>query len=173
MNLLNAPTNLLTYQPHQLQSHPLKMKDKCTTDQWINWMKDVADSEIIWICSWWKIKYATLELYDHCVPIPGLHHSTFISPSRLCRQYGRPQFIVTFLPNFEGFPIRQDFLDKVKSLWPRRLLERNMHLTADVTTDDNYKAWVVMQASKPPGLSKYKRTQVLMDESQKKKQKRY
>ena len=48
-----------------------------------------------------------------------------------------------------------------------------MHLTADVTTDDNYKAWVVMQASEPPGLSKYKRTQVLMDESQKKKQKRH
>ena len=48
-----------------------------------------------------------------------------------------------------------------------------MHLTADVTTDDNYKAWVVMQASKPPGLSKYKRTQVLMNESQKKKQRHH
>ena len=80
---------------------------------------------------------------------------------------------MTVLPNFEGFPIRQDFFDKVKSLWSRRLLERNMHLTADVTTDDDYKAWVVMQASEPPGLSKYKRTQVLMDESQKKKQKRH
>ena len=80
---------------------------------------------------------------------------------------------MTILPNFEGFPIRQDFLDKVKSLWPRRLLERNIHLTADVTTDDDYKAWVVMQTSEPPRLSKYKRTQVLMDESQKKKQKRH
>ena len=119
------------------------------------------------------MKYATLELYDHCVPIPGLHYSTFISPSRLCHQYGRTQYIVTVLPNFEGFPISQDFLDKVKTLWPRRLLERNMHLTADVTTDNNYKAWVVMQASEPPGLSKYKRTQVLMNESQKKKQKRH
>ena len=46
-----------------------------------------------------------------------------------------------------------------------------MHLTADVTTDDNYKAWVVMQASKPSGSSKYKRTQMLLNESQKKKQK--
>ena len=46
-----------------------------------------------------------------------------------------------------------------------------MHLTVDVTTNDNYKAWVIMQASEPPGLSKYKRTQVLMNESQKKKQK--
>ena len=119
------------------------------------------------------LDYITLKLYDHCVPIPGLYYSTFISSSQLCRQYGRPQFIVTVLPNFEGFPIRQDFLDKVKTLWPRRLLERNMHLTADVTTDDDYKAWVVMQASEPPGLSKYKRTQVLMDESQKKKQKRH
>ena len=64
-------------------------------------------------------------------------------------------------------------MDKVKSLWPHRLLERNMHLTADVTTDDDYKAWVVMQALEPPGLSKYKRTQVLMEESQKKKQKRH
>ena len=80
---------------------------------------------------------------------------------------------MTVLPNFKGFPIRQEFLDKVKTLWPHRLLERNMHLTADVTTDDDYKAWVVMQASEPPGLSKYKRTQVLMDESQKKKQKRH
>ena len=44
-----------------------------------------------------------------------------------------------------------------------------MHLTANVTTDENYKARVVMQASEPPGLSKYKRTQVLMNESQKKK----
>ena len=46
-----------------------------------------------------------------------------------------------------------------------------MHLTADVTTDDNYKAWVAMQALKPLGLSKYKRTQMLLNESQKKKQK--
>ena len=107
-------------------------------------MKGVADSEITWICPWWKLKYATIELYDHCIPIPGLHYSTFITPSRLYCQYGRPQFIVTVLPHFEGFPLRQDFLDKVKTLWPRRSLERNMHLTADVTTDDNYKAWVVM-----------------------------
>ena len=40
-----------------------------------------------------------------------------------------------------------------------------MHLTADVTTHDNYKAWVAMQASEPPGLSKYKRTQMLLNES--------
>ena len=40
-----------------------------------------------------------------------------------------------------------------------------MHLTADVTTDDNYKAWVAMQASEPPGLSKYKRIQMLLNES--------
>ena len=106
MRLLNIHANLLTYQPHQLQSHPLKMKDKCTTDQWINWMKGVADSEITWICPWWKLKCATLKLYDHCVPIPGLHYSTFILPSRLCRQYGRPQFIVTVLPNFKGFPLK-------------------------------------------------------------------
>ena len=116
------------------------MKDKCTTDQWINQMKRVADSEIAWICPWWKLKYATIELYDHCVPIPRLYYSTFISPSHLYHQYGRPQFIVTILPNFKGFPLRQDFLDKVKTLWPHRLLEQNMHLTADVTTDDNYKA---------------------------------
>ena len=140
MDLLSAPANPLIYQLHQLQSYPLKMKNKCTIDQWINWMKGITDSEITWICSWWKLKYATLELYDQCVPIPGLHYSTFISPSRLCHQYGRTQYIVTVLPNFEGFPIRQDFLDKVKSLWLHRLLERNMHLT----TDDNYKAWIVM-----------------------------
>ena len=94
-----------------------------------------------------------------------------ILPSRLCRQYGRSQFIVTVLPNFEGFPLREDFLDKVKTLWPRRSLEQNMHLTSDVTTNDNYKAWVAMQASKPLGFSKYKRTQMLLNESQKKKQK--
>ena len=107
-------------------------------------MKGLADLEIAWICPWWKLKYATIELYDHCVPILRLHHSTFISPSRLCRQYGHSQFIVAVLSNFEGFPIRQDFLDTVKTLWPSRLLEKNMHLTIDVTTDDNYKAWVVM-----------------------------
>ena len=94
----------------------------------------------------------------------NIAHSTFISPSRLYRQYGRPQFIVTVLPNFEGFLIRQDFLDKVKTLWPCRLLERNMHLTAD----DNYKAWVAIRASEPPELSKYKRNQMLLNESQKK-----
>ena len=104
--MLNIPANPLTYQPHQLQSRLLKMKDKCTTDQQINWMKGIADSEIIWTCPWLKLKYATLELYDHCVPIPGLHYSTFISPSRLYHQYGHPQFIVTILPNFEGFPLR-------------------------------------------------------------------
>ena len=132
-------------------------------------MKGIADLEIAWICPWWKLKYATIELYDHCIPIHGLHYSTFISPSHLFCQYGRPQFIVTVLSNFEGFPIRQDFLDKVKTLWPRRSLERNMDLTADVTTDDNYKTCVVIQALEPPGLSKYKRTQVLMNECQKKK----
>ena len=159
----------MTYQPHQLQARPLKMKDKCTIYQWVNWMKGIADLEITWIYSWWKVKYATVELYDHCFPISGLHYSTSISPSRLHRQYGRPQFIVTVLPNFESFPLRQDFLDKVKTLWPHRLLERNMHLTADITTDDNYKAWVTMQVSELSGFSKYKRTQLLLNESQKNK----
>ena len=46
-----------------------------------------------------------------------------------------------------------------------------MHLTADITTDDNYKAWVAMQASEPLGLSKYKRNQMLLNEFKKKKQK--
>ena len=71
------------------------------------------------------------------------------------------------LPHFEGFTLRQDFLDKVKTLWPHRSLERNMHLT----TDDNYKAWVTIQALEPLGSSKYKRTQMLLNESPKKKQK--
>ena len=76
---------------------------------------------------------------------------------------------MTVLPNFEGFPLRQDFLDKVKTLWPHRSLERNMHLTANVTIDDSYKAWVAIQTSEPPRLSKYKMTQMLLNESQKKK----
>ena len=79
-------------------------------------MKGIADSEIAWICPWWKLKYATIKLYNHCIPIPRLHYSTFILPSCFCRQYGRPQFIMTVLPNFEGFPLRQDFLDKVKMM---------------------------------------------------------
>ena len=140
------------------------MKNKCTTVQWINWMKGIADSEIAWICPWWKLKYATIELYDHCIPIPRIHFYAFIPPSRLCHQYDRPQFIVTVLPNFESFSLRQDFLDN-------RSLEWNMHLTVDVTTDDNYKTWAAMQALEPPGFSKYKRTQMLLNESQKKKQK--
>ena len=75
---------------------------------------------------------------------------------------------MTVLPNFKGFILKRDLLDKVKTLWPPRSLERNMHLT----TDDNYKAWVTIQASEPPGFSNYKRTQVLLNESQKNKQKR-
>ena len=78
---------------------------------------------------------------------------------------------MTVLLHFKGFPLKQDFLDKVKTLWPRRSLERNTHLTADVTTDNNYKAWVTMQASEPSGSSKYKKTQMLLNESQKKKRK--
>ena len=78
---------------------------------------------------------------------------------------------MTILPRFEGFSLKQNFLDKVKTLWPRRLLEQNIHLITDVTTDDNYKAWIAMQASEPSGSSKYKRTQMLLNESQKKKQK--
>ena len=46
-----------------------------------------------------------------------------------------------------------------------------MYLTVYITTNDNYKAWVAMQTSEPLRFSKYKRTQVLMNESQKKKQK--
>lgn len=134
-------------------------------------MKSITDAEITWTCPWWKLKYATIELYDHCVPLPGLRFSTFITPSRLCCQYGRRQFMVTVLPNFEGFPLRQDFLDKVKTLWPRRTLERNLNPNADVTTDDCYKSWVVMQSAEPPGFARYKRIQMLLNESQKKKQK--
>ena len=59
----------------------------------------------------------------------------------------------------------------MKTLWPHRSLERNIYLTVDVSTNDNYKAWVAMQALEPPGLSKYKRTEMLLNESQKKKQK--
>ena len=77
---------------------------------------------------------------------------------------------MTVLPHFEGFSLRQDFLDKVKTLWPCRSLEQTMHLTADVTTDENYKALGAMQASELPDFSKYKRTQMLLNESQKKKQ---
>ena len=77
---------------------------------------------------------------------------------------------MTVLPNFEGFSLRQDFLDKVKTLWPHRSLEQNILLTTDITTDDNYKAWVAMQVSEPPEFSKYKRTQMLLNESQNKKQ---
>ena len=44
-------------------------------------------------------------------------------------------------------------------------------MTADVTTDDNYKAWVAMQASDPSGSFKYKRTKMLLNKSQNKKQK--
>ena len=40
-----------------------------------------------------------------------------------------------------------------------------MHLTADITTDDNYKAWVIMQALEPLGFFKYNRTQILLNES--------
>ena len=43
-------------------------------------------------------------------------------------------------------------------------------MIVDITTDDNYKAWVAMKVSEPQGFSKYKRTQVLLNESQKKKQ---
>ena len=46
-----------------------------------------------------------------------------------------------------------------------------MHLTTDVTTDENYNAWVAMQALDSSGSSKYKRIQMLLNESQKKKQK--
>ena len=67
-------------------------------------MKGVVDLEITWICPWWKLKYATLELYDHCIPIPGLHYSTFITPSRLCRQYECPQFIMAILPTSKVSP---------------------------------------------------------------------
>ena len=47
-----------------------------------------------------------------------------------------------------------------------------MHLTADITTDDNYKAQVATQVLELLGFSKYKRTQMLLNESQNKKQKR-
>ena len=46
-----------------------------------------------------------------------------------------------------------------------------MHLIADITTNDNYKAWVSIQASAPLGFSKYKRTQMLLNEYERKKQK--
>ena len=133
-------------------------------------MKNIADSEIAWACPWWKLKYATIELYNQCVPILGLRFSIFISPSILYHQYGRRQFIVTILHNFEGFPLRHDFLEKVKTLWPRRTLEWNLNPNADVTIDYNYKTWVTIQVIEPPRLARSKRAPILQDESQKKKQ---
>ena len=45
-----------------------------------------------------------------------------------------------------------------------------LNLTTDITIYDNYKTWIVMQISEPPGFARDKRAQTLQDKSQKKKQ---
>ena len=142
LELLAPPTVPFDrYQPKHHKSRPLRRAASTFTD-WMAMLCIIHDSNIRWMCPWWKITHITLETYASCVPIAGLHDATFYAPSRLCRQYGEKQRIVTQLPTLRGglFPAR--FLDHVRHMWSCRKIQFNISDHGDRTTNDTYKAWV-------------------------------
>ena len=57
----------------------------------------------------------------------------------------------------------------MESLWPQKTHEWNMNPDVDLITDDNYKNWVVLQTAELLKFTRYKRVQVLYNESGMKK----
>ena len=88
-----------------------------TDTDWDAFLRSRQDSDIRWECPWWSLTEVTIELFGHCVPLAGLHYSSFYTPSRLYRQYGQIQRIVPVLPDFETSPLHPQFLDQISQTW--------------------------------------------------------
>ena len=88
----------------------------------------------------------TREFFGHCVPLAGLHSTSFYTPSRLYRQYGLEQHVVTVLPDFEPSRLRMQFLEKIQHDWPGRRIEWNLRFDRSAETSDDYKVMRAVQA---------------------------
>ena len=132
--------------------------DQTDTD-WDAFFRSRQDNDIRWHCPWWPLTEVTTELFGHCVPLAGLHYSSFYTPSRLCRQYGQIQRIVSVLPEFETSRLHSRLLDRISQTWCGRHRLINVVFHSSTVTDDSYKAWVMLQNDEPTAA----RTRAMMD----------
>ena len=83
MKLLAPPPNVAKYKAKQVLTRLLQ---KPSTDLQ-EWLANVLESGVQWMCPWWNIKHVTTRTYTHYVPLAGLHFYSFYYPSRLCQQF--------------------------------------------------------------------------------------
>ena len=126
--------------------------DQTDTD-WDAFLCSRQDSDIHWHCPWWSLTEVTIELFGNYVPLAGMHYSSFYTPSRLCRQYGKIQRIVPVLPDFETSPLHPRFLDQISQTWGGRRRLINVAFHSSTETDDSSKAWVILQNNEPTAAS--------------------
>ena len=87
----------------------------------------------------------TIRSYTYCVPIAGLHSTTFYNPARLCRQFGQKQLIMGPVHEFGLGHLSQNFVENLVGTWPRRTILRHIGYDGDLSTDDQYKEWIQLQ----------------------------
>ena len=113
--LIMPPANPLKFKPRQWKSRSLQHPEPIMTGpKWHEFLSTRSDDKIQWHWSWWQLSHMTREFFGHCVPLAGLHFTSFYTPSRLCRQYGLGQHIVHLLPNFKPSHLRPQFLEKIQ-----------------------------------------------------------
>ena len=88
------------------------------------------------------MSFVTTSVIDNCVQIASFGTITFYTPLRVWRQYGKVQRILHPVPSFTPYAVTPFFLREIRSRWASRSFARNLSFYQELTTDDEYKAWV-------------------------------
>ena len=80
----------------------------------------------------------------YIVLVANLHFATFYNPARLCRHYRQKQLIPELMHEFEPGPLTQNFLNNLVAMWPSRTIQRHIDYDGDPSTDDQYKARILL-----------------------------
>ena len=76
LGLLEPPQNITHYKAKNYITRRLYPIPKGVQ----GWLATFSDTLIHWTCLWWRLQHITLHSYTHCVPVAGLHFSTFYNP---------------------------------------------------------------------------------------------
>ena len=141
------PINPTTYKPRQFQArgHVLSKAERAALEisgGWTNFLLSRNEESICWHCPWLKLSFVTTSVIDNCVQIASFGTITFCIPLRVCRQYGKVQKILHPVPSFTPYAVTPFFLREIRSRWASRFVARNLSFTQELTTDDEYKAWI-------------------------------
>ena len=141
------PANPTSYRPRQFQArgHVLAKAERAALEVpggWAKFLLSRNEESICWHCPWWKLSFVTTSVIGDCVQIASFGTVTFYTPLRVCRQYGRVQRILHPVPSFAPYAVTPFFLREICSHWTSRSFARNLSFTQELTTDDEYKAWV-------------------------------